>query len=139
MTGMLRFSHDLMLLLDGHSAVRVTVGGYMPLSIENIGLDGDRNELIAIMHWSTQNGDLMRDPEMIFIIHSGQDMAEPIEFRNDYLGLHQFVYDYDENGCRTHVRPRLKKGLLTFAQRWFKNIRAQGFWGKNANRDVLEG
>ena len=131
MTGMLQFAHDLGLLLDGTQAVRITGAGYMPLSVEQIGRDADGNSLVTIMHWGIQNGDLMRDPEMVFAIHETQsgNMAEPIEFRHDYLGVHQAVYDFDTDGRRTHVRAQVKKELLGFSRLWFKILRGQGFFG----------
>ena len=56
-------------LLGNDTAVRLTANGYMPLSAEHIGQSGDGNRLIAICHYREQNGDLMRDPEMVFEIH----------------------------------------------------------------------
>jgi len=50
------------------------------------GQSADGNRLIAISHTSEQNGDLMRDPERVFEIHA-HGMAEPLSFRNDYMGL----------------------------------------------------
>ena len=50
-------------LLGNETAVRLTVNGYMPLSVEDIGQSTDGNRLIAISHYGEQNGDLMRDPE----------------------------------------------------------------------------
>ena len=76
-------------LLGTDTAVRIRVEGYMPLSIESIGTSADGNRLIAICHYGKLNGDLMRDPEMVFEIRgsAAPDMAEPLSFRNDYMGL----------------------------------------------------
>ena len=38
-----------------------------------------------------------------------------MSFRNDYLGILQEVYRYDEAGRRTHVLPTLKQDLKEFA------------------------
>ena len=134
MTDMVQFGQDLRMLLDGKQAVRISVGGYMPLSVEQIGHDADGHALIAMSHTSIQNGDLMRDPEMVFALHQHAEavMAEPIEFRNDYMGVRQEVFEYDANGHRTHIRPRLKKELLAFARAWFQNLRDQGFFDPHA-------
>ena len=43
------------------TAVRLTVWGFMPLSVEDIRLSGDGKPLISICHYGEQNGDLMRD------------------------------------------------------------------------------
>lgn len=133
------FAKSLTTLLAEDKAIRLAVDGYMPLSIEDIGQDAEGRRLIAISHTGEQNGDLMRDPEIVFAIHDWTDFlaAEPISFRNDYIGLNQEVYRYDINGKRTHVVPNLKCELKEFARMWFSNVRAQGFFGPEAKRERL--
>ena len=133
------FASVLTQLLGNETAVRITVEGYMPLSVEVIGLFGDGNRLIAICHYGEQHGDLMCDPEMVFEIHTSAapDMAEPLSFRNDYLGLMQEVYRYDEDGKKFHVNVRLKQELTSFARTWFKNLKDQGFLDDTAIRERL--
>ncbi len=81
----------------------------------------------------------MRDPEMIFEIHTytSPDMAEPLSFRNDYMGVMQEVYHYDDEGKKTHVNSRLKQDLKSFAQTWFQNLKDQGFLSDTAIRKRL--
>ena len=112
------FATVLTQLLGTDTAVRLTVKGYMPLSVEDIGQSTDGNRLIAICHYGEQNGDLMRDPEMVFEIHTSAapDMAEPLSFRNDYMGLLQEVYRYGADGRKTHVNAKLKQELTSFAR-----------------------
>lgn len=133
------FAKTLDQLLCGDQAVRVTVEGYMPLSVERIGASGDGRPLVAISHTAVQNGDLMRDPELVFELFELDDVtaAEPITFRNDFVGALRDVYDYDDHGRRTHLRPRLKAELKDFASMWFRNLRAQGFLGRDARREVF--
>jgi len=133
------FAHELDRLLNGEQAVRINVPGYMPLSIEAIGRSADGGTLVALSHTTVQNGDLMRDPEIVFEIHEAHSVraADPLSFRNDFTGTHQEVYRYDEQGRRTHIVPRLKKELRSFARMWFRNLHEQGFFGSDAERDVL--
>jgi hypothetical protein len=133
------FASVLTQLLGNETAVRLTVNGYMPLSIESIGTSAEGNRLISLCHYGEQNGDLMRDPEMVFEIHTyaAPDMAEPLSFRNDYLGLVQEVYRYDDDGKKTHVHARLKQELTSFARTWFQNLKDQGFLGETAIRERL--
>ena len=133
------FATHLGQLLDGHSAVRITVEGYMPLSVEEIGIDGEGHRLVSLCHYGEQNGDLMRDPDIVFLFHNAPDgaAAEPVSFRNDYLGIVQDVYRYDETGRRTHVVPSLKQELKEFAESWFSNLKDQGFFASTAVRDIL--
>ncbi len=133
------FAKDLIQLLGGARAVRITVSGYMPLSIEEIGSREEGNRLVSLCHYGEQNGDLMRDPDMVFMFHHLPDgaAAEPVSFRNDYLGMYQEVYRYDERGTRTHVVPMLKRDLTAFAQTWFANLKEQEFFGTRARRETL--
>ena len=126
-------------LLGADTAVRLTVPGFMSLSVEDIGQSGDGNRLISICHYGEQNGDLMRDPDMVFEIHAWADApaAEPLSFRNDYMGLLQEVYRNDNAGRKTHVNVTLKRDLQSFAVTWFQNLKEQGFLGDTAKRERL--
>ena len=133
------FATDVNQLLSSAHAVRITVPGYMPLSVEEIGFSEEGHRLVSLCHYGEQNGDLMRDPDMVFMFHILPDgaAAEPVSFRNDYLGISQEVYRYDEAGTRTHVFPRLKQELKEFAQSWFATLRDQGFFAPTAVREIL--
>ena len=133
------FATDLNHLLNGARAVRITVSGYMPLSVEEIGSSGDGYRLVSLCHYGEQNGDLMRDPDIVFLFHNGPDgaAAEPVSFRNDYLGIVHDVYRYDEVGRRTHVLPTLKQDLKEFAEGWFATLKDQGFFASTAVREIL--
>ena len=133
------FAKYLDQLLGGVHAVRITVSGYMPLSVEEIGSSGDGDRLVSLCHYGEQNGDLMRDPDIVFLVHTGPDgaAAEPVSFRNDYLGIVQDVYRYDETGRRTHVVASLRQDLKEFARAWFVTLREQGFFAPTAVREIL--
>lgn len=133
------FAKALLTLLGTDTAIRIRVDGYMPLSIEAIGTSAAGNRLIAISHTGEQNGDLMRDPEMVFELfaYGEASAAEPLSFQNDYMGLLQEVYRYDDAGKKTHVNTRLKAELKSFARTWFSNMREQGFFGPQAVRERL--
>jgi hypothetical protein len=133
------FATDLNHLLNGARAVRITVPGYMPLSVEEIGSSEDGQRLVSLCHYGEQNGYLMRDPDMVFLFHHVPEgvAAEPVSYRTDYLGIVQEVYRYDESGRRTHVLPSLKQDLKEFAQSWFAVLRDQGFFAPTAIREIL--
>ena len=133
------FAKSLLTLLGADRAVRLTVPGFMPLSVEDIGQSADGNRLISLCHYGEQNGDLMRDPEMVFEMHTSAapDMAEPLSYRNDYMGLMQEVYRYDDSGKKTHIKTRLKAELKSFARTWFTNLKEQGFLSPEAKREIL--
>ena len=81
----------------------------------------------------------MRDPDIVFLFHNVPDgmAAEPVSYRNDYLGIVQDVYRYDEVGRRTHVVPSLKQELKEFARAWFATLLDQGFFTPTAVREIL--
>ena len=112
-----RFATTLEALIGKDQAIRIEVSGYMPLSIEKIGQSGDGRCLVAISHTAVQNGDLMRDPEMVFEFHDFETdrMAEPISFRDDFMGIHQEAFAYDDEGRRTGVFPKRKNEFRSFA------------------------
>ena len=56
------FATHLDQLLGGVQAVRITVSGFMPLSVEEIGFSDDGHRLVSLCQYGEQNGDLMRDP-----------------------------------------------------------------------------
>ena len=77
----------------------------------------------------------------MFELHGVGDVlfAEPIYFRNDNAGVENFVDTTHEEAGRT-IRlfaPRLKNALRSFAQMWFRNLRAQGFLDRDPAREVL--
>ena len=76
------FATVLTQLLGNDTAVRITAEGFMPLSVETIGQSAEGNRLIAICHHGEQNGDLMRDPEMVFEVHAATSAAERPTGRN---------------------------------------------------------
>ncbi len=133
------FATHLDQLLGGVQAVRITVSGFMPLSVEEIGFSEDGQRLVSLCQYGEQNGDLMRDPDLVFLFHNIPDgaAAEPVSFRNDYLGLSQDVYRYDKAGRRTHMLPTLKQDLQEFARAWFATLRDQGFFAPTAVREIL--
>jgi hypothetical protein len=133
------FATVLAHLLGNDTAVRLTANGYMPLSVEHIGQSADGNRLIAICHYGEQNGDLMRDPEIVFEVYASPTpaTAEPLSFRNDYMGLLQEIYRYNDDGEKTHVNARLKQDLKSFGRTWFQNLKDQGFLADTANRERL--
>ncbi len=133
------FATVLNQLLGSDTAVRLTVSGYMPLSVEDIGKSPEGNRLISICHYGEQHGDLMRDPEMVFELftHGEVSAAEPLSFQNDYMGVFQEVYRYDDGDKNTHVNTRLKTEFNSFARTWFSNLKDQGFLGYTATRERL--
>ena len=126
-------------LLAGARAVRITVPEYLPLSVEEIGVSQEGHRLVSLCQYGEQHGDVMRDCDLVFMVTDLLDggAAEPVSFRNDYLGIVQDVYRYDEAGRRTHVVSSLKQELKEFALAWLATLRDQGFFAPIAVREIL--
>ncbi len=74
------------------------------------------DDTLSIAHTYEQNGDLMYDPEMVFLIDEENQALKPLEYRQDNLGMYQVVGENISD-----------RELSSFAVEWFKNIRSQGF------------
>lgn len=107
-------------------AIRCKSEGYMDLVLENIG-DNDcyGNPVYSVAHYGTQNGDLMRDPEMTFSINRTTETIIPLSFLNDYIGCYQEVICW-RNGKQMYS-VSLLRDLDVFLWTWLKNLENQGF------------
>ena len=63
-------------------------GTYMPVYVEIIDRT-DNYTHISLAHYGQQNGDAMRDPEMIIALHKDGQQFIPSYYRNDYMGREQ--------------------------------------------------
>jgi len=110
-----------LLTLEPGGHVTVNKSSMMPLSIEWIDWYG--RKALTIMHYGKMNGDLMRDPEVVVVVNDLTQIAEGVYFRNDYAGVEQFVFDYNDEGHRTHIRKRLKDEIEDFLDGWLDNLK----------------
>jgi len=90
----------------------------MPLSIEIL----DDNQ-ISLCHYGELNGDLMRDPEMIFFRDSKCDYY-PFYYRNDYVIFEQFTGKIVENKLVIR-KAKYQASQVEFANLWMENIKEQ--------------
>lgn len=99
---------------------------YMRLVIErlsDVNFGGRATPTVSVAHYYSQNGDALRDPEMVFIVSQGKWL--PTYFLNDGAGVEQFAL-WQENG-QWLQKPALRRELESFARLWDKNIKEQGF------------
>ena len=108
--------------------IRIENEPWMALVIEDTQERGPNGlPAISVAHYGEQNGDLMRDPEMIFEAEeSGDEMnLIPFYWRNDYVGIEQYSA-FTEDG-QTLLNKKLKREHIAFAGIWDTNLKAQGF------------
>ena len=97
-------------------------GTYMPVYIELIGRIDNYN-FFSLAHYGQQNGDAMRDPEMIIALYKESQQFVPYYYRNDYMGMEQYSVRWTEEGVL--LNRRLQADHTTFANRWLRNIATQ--------------
>lgn len=86
--------------------LKVKNPGWMDLVVEV--LPGHR---VSVAHYTTQHGDAMRDPEVVF-----NNRWRPIEYTQDFLSL-----------CQRAPEGYYIGRMTEFLSMWAKNIRDQGF------------
>jgi hypothetical protein len=100
----------------------------MPVSVEKLCHIPTFDEHFVVSHTYEQNGDLMRDPEMEFVLKD--DKYYPITYRQDNLGIMQEVLEYrDSDGTPVRYKPKLQRDLVEFANMWMQNINEQQHLG----------
>ncbi len=107
---------------------RIENAPWQPLVIEDIQQRGPNGlPVISVAHYGEQNGDLMRDPEMLFELARRGDEIElsPYYWRNDYVGIEE--YSAIEQEDHWLVFTDLKRRHCEFAKTWDANLRAQGY------------
>ncbi|MCZ2155610.1 MAG: hypothetical protein LC114_17200 [Bryobacterales bacterium] len=102
---------------------------WMRLVVEILPESGPSGQpVISVAHYGVQNGDLMRDPEMLFEVVREGVVATlwPFYFRNDYVGVEQWSRRRDSSGNMI-CRPALTREFEEFAELWDANLAAQGY------------
>lgn len=106
--------------------------GIMAVSVEYLtqSVNGD---LFSISHNYEQNGDLMRDPEIVFLRKTNYLAKSenesfvfiPISFQQDNLGIYREHFTYDESGKITGRYTHRLKDCIQFCTLWMRNIKQQ--------------
>ena len=81
---------------------------------------------LSVAHYGEQNGDRMRDPEMMFEFRlAGGVHLNPFYWRNDYVAIEQWSRFIRDGQYAYH--DALHRQHEEFAKLWDKNLRLQGF------------
>ena len=100
-------------------------GSFMAVCVEIIGRTG-LGPLVSITHYYKQNHDLMRDPDVVFLVGADTHVY-PISFRQDGLGVY-LESAVVENG-KWRVRTKMQADLCSFCNQWMHNIALQQDFG----------
>ncbi|RKR80084.1 hypothetical protein BDD43_0177 [Mucilaginibacter gracilis] len=126
-------------LMNGNEHLKITNDPFMPLTIEKIGEDIITPIGVgcaySLCHYYEQNGDLMQDPEMCFLIldNRADDVKElskvtiaPFMFQQANLGIYQESIEF-ANQIMGEVHTEMQADHAEFADMWLGNIKLQGF------------
>jgi hypothetical protein len=103
----------------GNIRIDNTEGAYMPVVVEWIG-----ENRLSVAHYGEQNGDAMRDPDMVFW-RSPLGNWYPVSYRNDYAGIdREAVLEWDD-GKPVRYYSKEQAGQAAFAGLWMNNIKQQ--------------
>ena len=119
-----------------HRKIDNAKGSYMAVHIECIGRVGE-GRLYSVAHYFKQNGDTMRDPDVVFFQvdtfkkgypeHS-RDMFPveyyPVSFEQSSMGIHQEAIVMGSGGVEG-VKPKLQRDITSFCNDWMMNIKDQ--------------
>jgi len=90
---------------------------FEPVVVENIGNTNSGSELISVAHYYKQNGDLVPDPEMVFI--KQEDKIYAVYFRNSLMEQFAVKPNYYQYSA---VNTKLQSSITTFANYWLNEI-----------------
>jgi hypothetical protein len=95
---------------------------FMAACVEIIGQTG-LGPLVSVAHYYLQEGDMMRDPDVVFLIGADQHVY-PISYRQDGLGIYQEAAIVEDGKWR--VRPKMQADIVKFCNdTWFPNLNEQ--------------
>ena len=111
-------------------------GCFMAACIEIID-ETKAGKIVSVAHYYEQNSDLMRDPDVCFLISNGTFTSEevgvfPLSFRQDNLGIDRQTAAVREDG---HIvcYPKQQRDLTRFCDQWMTNIADQQFINEDNN------
>lgn len=110
---------------DNYIKINNAEGVFMPLSVEKVG-EIEGYECFSLAHYREQNGDLMSDPQMEFLLMQNQvgSIVIPYSFRNDYMGIDSRDVLVEDSKLKG-FRGKAIVDNIEFANMWLKNIKHQ--------------
>jgi len=109
---------------DGYVKIDNTNGAFMPVSVEKIN-ESHYGKIYSIAHYYEQNGDLMKDPEMTFLVNNEDKKVYPISYQTDGIfGGYEQGATF-ENDLLVGIRKQFNNAHKNFANQWMININNQ--------------
>ncbi|MGB3458456.1 MAG: hypothetical protein WBB08_04005 [Halobacteriota archaeon] len=105
--------------VSDHKKIDNAEGTFMALHVECIG-ECNLGPIFSFAHYYEQHGDLMRDPEMLFI-QAEDGGYYPVEIWQDAVNSHS-VGVLIEDGKAVSIDETEQADMTMFAEVWLKNI-----------------
>jgi len=103
---------------NDHVKIDMGSDSLLPLVLERIAKGipfmDDTYDEYSLAHYGKQNGDVMRDPEQVFMVNSKEII--PYSYRNDYVGVDKHSIRWSEMG--PIVDYTAQKDDTEFANEW---------------------
>jgi hypothetical protein len=100
---------------------------FMPVSVEAVDTTPQGALIVSVAHYYEQNGDLMADPEVTFVV-ARDEYVFPISFRQDNLGIDQKHVRWE--GAKVYWNLAKQNDLAAFCNQWMENIQHQQYGGR---------
>ena len=95
-------------------------GSFQALHVEVIYGWSDGSLLVSLAHYGECNGDLMKDPDMTFVV-SPEKQVYPCTYQNDWMGVFQSFMSKEADGLKVN-NPRQYRDGCEFTATWMDNI-----------------
>jgi hypothetical protein len=112
--------------------LRLELNSYMPLVLER-----HTPYVISLSHYVEQNGDLMSDPDVSFLVrrpsNSKHLLIFPIAITQSFIGSYREVayLNHDNSSIKSFYHNSMAD-LTNFCNQWMSNIFAQGWFLEDA-------
>jgi hypothetical protein len=103
------------MIVDGYA--KIDNSDFMAVVVEKLSYD-----IVSVAHYGELNGDLMADPEMVFLEVDNE--WYPYYYLNHYAGIEQVAVQFC-NGRPSAINHKLQKDMAGFANGWMRNIKDQ--------------
>ena len=100
-------------------------GAFMPVHLEMRSEIPGYGPAFSIGHYYSQNGDLMSDPYMEFVILKDKEIYPILFEQHGSLATYQEAFLYHEDGSIRGVIPGFQRDMTSFANGWLVNIQRQ--------------
>ena len=115
---------DMLTDCDISGVRKVVVPSVEVSTMEKVVDLSNNDNIFSIGHTYVQNGDLMYDPMISFIVDYENEKVIQISYENSGMGIYE---SYDPNAEPTPQSVQNINGVLEFMDTWLDNIEQQGY------------